>query len=237
MPAYTIADFARKHKGLRVIARRHAVYNKPVLGLDALTMAALIYSRTIDPQLLGLSAEGMEQMYNQGELLAEMGLVPDRIVTGIDLRNWEGGMQTVAAIKAKTGNVVPCHRSPAVTYPYYDAMKTVEVYEKYGDQAVHAYLSEQPGTEGLWTESAADFMNRIEMSVASVAWPGITLFDLNFEQMTFLHFHLVEHLRQVEIPFGPDAWCPKNGGGIVIANDDAVGEFHPDLTMVIKIVS
>jgi hypothetical protein len=44
-------------------------------------------------------------------------------------------------------------------------------------------------------------------------------------------------LSQVEIPFGPDAWCPKNGGGIVIANDDAVGEFHPDLTMVIKIVS
>lgn len=233
----TIADFAKRHNGIRVIARRHAVYNKPVLGLESTTMCALIYSRAIDPQLLGLNSEGAAQMYKQGELLAEMGLIPDRIITGIDLRNWEGGLQTAAAINAKTNLEIPCHRSPAVTYPYYNANKVAAAWARYGDQAVHAYLAEQPGTEDLWTESAADFMNRIEMSVASVAWKGTTLFDLNFEQMTFLHFHLVEQVRQTEIPFGPDAWVPKNGGGIVIANDDAVAEFHPDLTMVIRIVA
>ncbi len=232
MNTATIADFAKRHNGIRVIARRHAAYNKPALQVDAITMASLIYSRTIDPQLLDLNAEGAKMMYEQGELLAEMSLVPDRIITGIDLRNWEGGLQTAAAIKAKTKIEVPCHRSPAVTYPYYDATKVAAAWVQYGDQAVHAYLAEQPGTEGLWTESAGDFMNRIEMSVASVAWPGTTLFDLNFEQLTLLHYIHVEKIQRQDIPFDKSAWIPKNGGGIVYGNDGAVAEFNPDFTLV-----
>ncbi len=228
----TLQDFAQNH-GLKAIVRRHAVYNKPVLPVDGNMMCALIYSRTIDPSQLGLNAEGSTQMYRQGELLAEMGIVPSRIVTGIDLRNVEGGNYTAAAIKKATGQSVTCHKSPAVTYPYYDANKALTAWQQFGDVATHMYLADRPEVNGLWTESAATFESRITSAIENTNDEnGVVLFDLNFEQVTLLHFLHVEKIDRKDIPFGPTAWCPKNGGGIAYGSDGTVMEFNPDFEMI-----
>ena len=225
----TIRDFSDNH-GLKAIVRRHAVYCKPSLPVDANIMCALIYSRTIDSNLLGLSVEGMEMMFHQGELLAEMGIVINRIITGIDLRNYEGGIMTAAGINRHLTYKIPVLRSPAVTYPYYDPTKVPAVWEKYGDMAVHAYLSGRPGTEGLWTESADEFNERIYSAIHNTDYScGPVLFDLNFEQLVSLHY--AKALRK-HIPCDGSAWIPKNGGGIVYGTDGTVAEFNPDFTLV-----
>lgn len=230
----TIKDFANAH-GLKAIVRRHAVYNKPTLPVDGNMMCALIYSRTIDPSQLGLNAEGSAQMYRQGELLAEMGIVPDAIITGIDLRNVEGGQYTAAAIKKATGKTVPCHKSPAVTYPYYDTPKALAAWQKFGDMAAHMYLAGRPEVDGLWTESPETFEARIHNGISD--FPEWTiLFDLNFEQITLLHFLDVEGLVRPQIPYDAKAWCPKNGGGIAYGKDGAVMEFDPEFNMIIKVI-
>lgn len=233
----TIRDFAQMH-GLKAIVRRHAVYNKPPLPVDGNLMCALIYSRTIDPAQLGLNDEGAGMMYRQGELLAEMGIVPELIITGIDLRNAEGGQFTAAAIKKATGKTVPCQKSPAVTYPHYDAVKALEAWQKFGDMAAHMYLAGCPEVDGLWTESVLQFADRIlhPFHVTS-GHNGPVLYDLNFEQLLVLHFADVERIKNWnEVPYGSDAWCPKNGGGIAYGADGMVMEFTPDFEMIIPIV-
>lgn len=233
-----IRDFATAH-GLTAIVRRHAVYQKPVLpkvGDDKLMsslMCALIYSRTIDPQLLGLNAAGRAMMYRQGELLVEMGILPELIISGSDQRNQDGAYETATAIRALTNRRTAFRAMQEVTYPKYDATRAYEAWQQFGDMAAHMYLAGRPEVEGLWTESAEAFKTRITSAITA-SYPEGTpvLFDLNFEQITLLHFLHVEKVGLTGIPYGSDAWCPKNGGGIVYGADGAVAEFNPDFTLV-----
>jgi len=227
-----IRDFSDKH-GLKAIVRRHFVYNKPALPVDANTMCALIYSRTIDPSLLGLSEVGLAQAYRQGEQLVEMGIIPCRIVSGTDLRNTEGARQTAAAIRAATNKRMPFMAAPGVTYPYYDATKVVPAWEQFGDMAAHAYLAGRPEVDGLWTETADAFEERIVSAINNLGHhEGPVLFDLNFEQLVLLHYTDVKHWPRPSIPYDNSAWIPKNGGGIVYGEDGTVAEFNPDFTLV-----
>ncbi|MBI5530798.1 MAG: hypothetical protein HY918_04890 [Candidatus Doudnabacteria bacterium] len=234
MNTATIADFVNEN-GVRAIVRRHATYNKPSLPVDNNTMCALIYSRAIDSNLLGLNAEGSAMMFRQGELLAEMGVRPAKIITGIDLRNYEGGLQTAAGVKKICDYPLSVLRSPAVTYPYYDATKVVPAWEQFGDFAAHAYLADSPELQGLWTETADVFDDRIHSAINNIGrfhLSGPVLFDLNFEQLVLLHYMDVKGFARKHIPYDPSAWVPKNGGGIIYAPNGVVAEFNPDFTLV-----
>lgn len=232
----TLADFSKMH-GLKAVVRRHMVYSKPTLPVSGNMMCALIYSRTIDPAQLGLNLAGSAMATRQGELLAEMNLIPKSIISGIDLRNVEGAFLTAEAIKKAIDVKVPCHKSPTVTYPYYDATKALAAWDTFGDYAAHMYLAGRPEVEGLWTETRETFASRIISAVAA-EYPGdgFVLFDLNYEQILLLHFLHVEKAHLDEIPHTKGAWEPKNGGGIAYGNDGMVMEFDSEFNMIIPIV-
>ncbi|MCL5009223.1 MAG: hypothetical protein M1400_02680 [Patescibacteria group bacterium] len=237
-----IRDFSEMH-GLKAIVRRHAVYEKPALpvvgdnnAMNSL-MCALIYSRTIDPKLLGLNKTGREMMYRQGELLVKMGILPELIISGVDQRNQDGARESAAAIRALTNRRTAFRAMQKVTYPKYDATRAYEAWQQFGDMAAHMYLAGRPEVKGLWNESAEAFEARITSAVTADYSEGApVLFDLNFEQLTLLHFLHVEKIGLTDIPYGPDAWCPKNGGGIAYGTDGMVMEFDPEFQMIIKIV-
>ncbi len=231
-----IYDFAQHH-GLKAITRRHFAYNKQVLPVDNNTLCTLIYSRTICTEQLGLSGAGSDAAVKQCQLLAQLGILPKVMVSGIDLRNVDGARLTAAAIAVNSGKPVPCIKSPAVTYPYYDATATLKAYQEFGDQAVHMYLAEKPEVAGLWTEPASVFEARITAAIsANYPHGSPVLFDLNFEQMTMLHFLHVEKISRLDIPTDKNAWCPTMGGGIAYGTDGAAMEFTPEFEMIIKII-
>lgn len=213
------------------------VYNKPNLPVTGNMMCALIYSRTIDPSQLGLNLAGIAMATRQGEMLAEMGLVPKSIISGVDLRNVEGANLTAEAIKKAVDVKVPCHKSPAVTYPYYDAKVAFQSWEQFGDYAAHMYLAGRPEVEGLWTETRETFASRITSAVeADYPGDGYVLFDLNYEQVLLLHFLHVEKINLDEIPHTKGAWEPKNGGGIAYGTDGTIMEFDANFEMIIPLV-
>ncbi|MBU0963834.1 hypothetical protein KKC06_02230 [Patescibacteria group bacterium] len=206
------------------MARRHFEYTKPVnvpateAGSNTSLLGALVYTRAFDPGKLGLTPDGALNALKQGKVLAELGIIPEAIISGIDQRNTDGARFTVAGIKEITGQDIQCLASPAITYPYYvDAYQTAELMEKYGDGMVHRCLAGDL-TE-VWTETAEGLEKRIISAVgARYPWGTPILFEMNFEPMVLLYYWFVKGTQLSKIPL-EDGWCPTYGCMIVMTND------------------
>ena len=235
----TLKDFADRY-GIRAIVRRHFEYDNPATQLKSdrgsALVAALTYSRCLDPGKLGLSANGARDALKQGHLLAEMGIRPKSIICGLDQRNYDGARLTAAGLREATGVEVPYYTSPAVTYPHYsNVVQASDAFTSYGDYVVHMYLAGRGEMWGLWTETRHVFKTRIVSAIeANYPSGGPVLFDLNFEQLTLLHYLDVMSIKEMDnIPWKSDEWVPTKGGGIVYGNTAGiVAEFKPDLTLI-----
>lgn len=236
-----LKQFSDEHNGLSVAIRRHLESRKVEAVKALLTPAvalALRLSRHLDDDQQGLSFEGEKHAFEQGELFANIDLVPVVIVCGTDQRNLDGGLATAEGIAKVSKHKVPVVRSPGITYPYYgDPKVAADILGRWDHQAPHRHYSGQFTTRGLWTESVAAVEARLMGAVAAVCagsefGSGFELWDANFEQMILWDQLLVKERPLTEIAYEPgEAHDPPYGAGIAIAVDGTIARFRQDLTI------
>ena len=234
MTKKTLQDFAKANGGIKWIARRHFEYRIPVpvtqtaADNNAGEIGAMVYTRHIAPEKLGLNAAGACGAMMHGEKLAHWGLIPSVIYHGRDQRNFDGAWLTAEAIERATKEKVTCLENPAVTYPVYrDIQETSAALAKYGDPAVHQTLA---GSLHLWTESPQTFFARI-CGAINDAEEGV-LWDLNFEAIVLMYYVYVASVKNISrIPSDKMAWIPLKGSGIVMAKNGAVTVFDRELNI------
>ncbi len=238
---FLIIEFFKRHGGPCLMIRRHfesrRIETCDVLDKDI--AVALRLARLGNDGHQGLSSLGEGRARRQGRLLAHLGLIPDAIIAGIDQRNLDGALATAEGISSLQKDVrVPVFSNPAITYPYYgDLGVCVDAFRRYGDLAVHKFLSGKFRGElqCLWVESPEVFEARLMGAVRSLlsgnSQFGWELWDLNFEQLIALHQLLVEKKPLFEIESEDGAYIPDYGSGIAIAQDGAVAEFDRRLAV------
>lgn len=233
-----LKEFSAQHGGLVLAIRRHFESRK-VRELDGFvdrtTAKVLRLARHLDDSQQGLSFEGEQNAWRQGQRLVEFGLIPVAIVTGTDDRNLDGGLATAEGIFASAGPNVSVMRSPGITYPYYgDTRRVRDLLGKYGDDVVALHLSggRPDETRGLWTEAPSAFEARLTGAVDSVKscgsqfGDGFELWDVNFEQMVLLRHRLVTKSTLSTLS---ELHEPLYGAGIAVMKNGTVTEFTADL--------
>lgn len=233
----TLKGFADEH-GVHAIVRRHFRYAVPA-GVEEMLggypgRGALTYARIIERNLLPLTCASCEQAREQGRWLAQAGIVPERIVSGIDQRNIDGARWSAYGVGLETGEEPVFHQNPAVTHPYYgDPREIKALIEQHMDSVVHRWLRGEKGFERFCTEDRHTFKGRILSSIMADQ-DGSVLWDLNFEAIVLLHYLLVVGIDLDEIPIeGDKYWEPKYGWGIAVSADRQWAvEFGEDLNLV-----
>src|SRR3989338_6845641 len=171
MNKQNLKQFADQHGGPVLFLRRHFQSRKaagilPVGDmLSAESLLALRLARTLDDQQQGLSFQGHQNAFKQGQKFVEIGLIVDEIHSGWDLRNSQGAESTAEGISQDPCHRPDCYRRHGISYPEYrPQMNTLKALEKYGEFAVHYFLASMIATD-LWVEPVESVIGRLMAAV------------------------------------------------------------------------